>query len=132
MRLTSASSYALQAVVIMAREKNKQPMASHLMAEARGIPERFLLKVLKPLVSAGHLRSMKGPHGGYVLARPSNEITVLDIVEAVDGPIRGHVGFQPGRTGAALTRKLDDICRAVADQQRRMLKKVTIADLAKG
>src|SRR5690348_3891031 len=90
MKLTRASSYAIQAVAFMAAQKKDEPTASHLIAQKRGIPERFLLKVLKPLVSAQILLSIKGPNGGYRLARGPSEITMLDIVEAVDGPIRGN------------------------------------------
>ena len=67
MKLTRASSYALHAVVYMAQQKSDYPIASHKIAEARGIPERFLLKVLKPLVSSNLLTSVKGPNGGYKL-----------------------------------------------------------------
>src|SRR5215475_16180012 len=89
MKLTRASSYALHAVAYMATQKHERPVASHHIAHARGIPERFLLKVLKPLVSARVLLSIKGPNGGYRLARPANDITMLEVLEAVDGPIRG-------------------------------------------
>src|SRR5262249_59642283 len=78
MKLTRASSYALHAVAYMAAEKNDKPVASHHIAQARGIPERFLLKVLKPLVSARVLLSIKGPNGGYPLAKPAGGITMLE------------------------------------------------------
>ena len=73
-----------------ARKDHTRPVASHHIAAARGIPDRFLLKVLKPLVSARILLSLKGPHGGYRLARKAEEISLLDVLEAVDGPIRGQ------------------------------------------
>lgn len=131
MRLTHASSYALHAVVYMAKEKAKEPLASHVIAEAKGIPERFLLKILKPLVAAGVLRSTKGPRGGYVLARPPSEITMLEVVEAVDGPIRGHVGFAAQNGGRTLNRKLEQVCTEVAHLRRTHLQKVSIAGLAR-
>src|SRR5439155_6817707 len=94
MKLTRASSYALHAVAYMAVQKQQdRPVASHNIAQARGIPERFLLKVLKPLVSARVLTSIKGPNGGYKLARQPSDITMLEILEAVDGPIRGQAPF---------------------------------------
>src|SRR5262245_20294226 len=89
MKLTRASSYALHAVAYMAQQQHDTPLASHKIAHERGIPERFLLKVLKPLVSARVLVSIKGPNGGYRLARPASDISMLEIVEAVDGQIRG-------------------------------------------
>src|SRR6516225_2183549 len=60
MRLTRASSYALHALVFMAAQKHNRPIPSHIVAQARSIPERFLLKVLKPLVSARVLASVNG------------------------------------------------------------------------
>src|SRR5436309_10792215 len=86
MKLTCASSYALHAVAYMAQQKSDRPVASHKIAQERGIPERFLLKVLKPLVTARVLTSIKGPNGGYRLARPATDITMLEIVEAVEHP----------------------------------------------
>src|SRR5215470_16668093 len=116
MKLTRASSYAIHALVFMAAQKHDRPVASHHIAQARGIPERFLLKVLKPLVSARVLHSVKGPNGGYRLARAANEITILDVLEAVDGPIRGQPTFARGETNGPLNKRLDQICRQAADQ----------------
>ena len=105
-------------------------MASHNIAHARGIPERFLLKVLKPLVSVRLLMSIKGANGGYRLAKAPNEITLLDILEAVDSPIRGQASFARDETDGALNKRLDNICNAAADQVRKQLSKVKISDLA--
>ena len=93
MKLTRASEYALHALVYLVQEKPDKPVASHIVAEAQGIPERFLLKVLKPLVSAHVLQSIKGPNGGYRLTKPAKEVSLLEVVEAVDGPIRGSAPF---------------------------------------
>src|SRR5712671_4803189 len=93
MKLTRAASYAVHALVFMSVQKHNKPMASHNVAHARGIPERFLLKVLKPLVSARILLSIKGPNGGYRLAKRPADINMLEVLEAVDGPIRGQAPF---------------------------------------
>jgi Rrf2 family protein len=105
-------------------------MASHLVAQARGIPERFLLKVLKPLVSARILHSVKGPNGGYRLAKPASEVSLLEVIEAVDGPIRGQAPLSNGDSPAALDRRLETICSQAADLVRAALQKVRISDLA--
>src|SRR5262245_42959285 len=111
MKLSRASSYALHAVTHMAAQKQpKQPVASHLMAKARGIPERFLLKVLRPLVSARLLHSLKGPNGGYCLAKPASEVSLLEVIEAVDGPIRGQAPLAHGDSPSPLDRRLETIC----------------------
>ena len=78
----------------------------HLVARARKIPERFLLKVLKPLVSARVLHSVKGPNGGYRLARPASDISLLEVLEAVDGPIRGYAPSGAENGSVPLQRKL--------------------------
>jgi Rrf2 family protein len=129
MKLTRASSYALHAVAYMAAQKHDKPVASHHIAQARGIPERFLLKVLKPLVSARVLMSVKGPNGGYRLARTPSEISMLEVLEAVDGPIRGQAPFSDEETDGHLNHKLENICKQAADQVRQKLDKVHISDL---
>jgi Rrf2 family protein len=130
MRLTRASSYALHAVVHMAGQKKSGPTASHHIAKKRKIPERFLLKVLKPLVSAGILDSIKGPNGGYSLARSPNDITVLDVIEAVDGSIRGIAPTTNDDPHNPLNRRLDQLCSQAAEQIRKLLGKVKISDLS--
>ena len=133
MKLTRASSYALQAVAYMANQKKSKedhPIASHRIADERKIPERFLLKVLKPLVSAQILMSIKGPNGGYRLAKSAYDITMLDVVEAVDGPIRGTAPLNPRDPDHGLHRKLDQVCSQIADQMRKQLGRVRVSDLA--
>jgi Rrf2 family protein len=130
MKLTRAASYAVHALVFMAVQKTSKPLASHNIAQARGIPERFLLKVLKPLVSARILLSIKGPNGGYRLALAPNQITLLDIVEAVDGPIRGQASFSRDDTEGGLNKRLDGICNLAAEQIRKQLGKIKISELA--
>src|SRR5947209_12863669 len=116
MKLTRAASYAIHALVFMANQKHNRPVASHHIARARGIPERFLLKVLKPLVSVRVLLSVKGPNGGYRLARRPADITMLEVLEAVEGPIRGQAPFGRDENDGKLNRKLEAICKQVADQ----------------
>jgi Rrf2 family protein len=130
MKLTRASSYALHAVVHMAAQKQNKPTASHHIAKARGIPERFLLKVLKPLVAARVLHSIKGPNGGYRLARSASDLTMLEVVEAVDGPIRGQAPLSQIEGDGQLDRRLEMICDQSAEQIRKQLQKVRIAELA--
>jgi Rrf2 family protein len=131
MRLSLGAYYALQALVHLAKQGHgAAPVASHVIAAERHVPERFLLKVLKPLVSAQVLLSLKGPNGGYRLARPAAKVTLLEVVEAVDGPIRGQVPLRPAGPDAGLLRRLDQVCGQLAEQVRKGLGRVTLADLA--
>jgi Rrf2 family protein len=129
MRLTNATSYAICALVHLAGQKGNQPVASHRIARRRGVPEKFLLKVLKPLATSGILRSVKGPHGGYRLAKTPKDITLLEIVENVEGPIRSQGGFE-GSSGSHLRKKLQAVWDRADEEIRRQLGKVRLSDLA--
>ncbi len=139
MKLTRAAYYAILAVVHIAnvQQQNRtrkkelsETIASHDIARERHIPDRFLLKVLKPLVAAQILQSVKGPNGGYSLARPPHEITLLEVIEAADqGQIRGSAPPVKGEGDVALTRRLDQICNQIAEQTRKQLGKIRITDL---
>jgi Rrf2 family protein len=123
MKLSRASTYALHALEYLAAHGQDAKVASHHIAQARGIPERYLLKVLGPLVSAQVLRSLKGPNGGYRLARPASKITMLEVVEAVDGPIRGlaPLSQEAGHNGGGLDPRLEAVCDQAAALLRRRL-----------
>lgn len=127
MKLTRASSYAVQAVVHMAVQPHDNPTPSHSIAKDRSIPERFLLKVLKPLVSAKILTSVKGPNGGYRLARPANEINVLEVLEAVEGPLRGRA---PADLSVDPTvRKLEHLCVQGIELMRTHLEQTKVSEM---
>ena len=129
MRLTRASVYALHAVAYMAGQRKTHPIASHIIAEKRHISERFLLKVLKPLVSAQILTSVKGPNGGYRLAKPATEINLLEIIEAVDGPIRGHASVNEDDPHHPLNKRLEQICNQSAEAVRKQLGRIRISEI---
>jgi Rrf2 family protein len=129
MKLTRASIYALQGIAYLAEQKSNRPTPSHHIAQDRGIPERFLLKVLKPLVATRVLLSVKGPNGGYRLAKAAGQISLLEVVEAVDGPIRGQVPMLEVQSNERLDRRLERVCSDVAEETRKGLGKVSVADL---
>jgi Rrf2 family protein len=130
MKLSRASSYALTALVGLARERDGHRAAPGTIADAHGISEGLLIHALAPLVSAGVLHSVDGPNGGYGLARPAKEITLLEVIEAVDGPIRGEV--PPSGQGTAHDAQLHEVCGRVAALLRQRLAEVTLAELAQG
>lgn len=131
MKLSHASSYALRALVFLAGRERERLVPSSIIAEGGGIPELFLLKILKPLVSARVLLSLRGPTGGYRLARAPETISLLDVIEAVDGPVRGEAPFA-SENGGTLDRRLQTVCETVANRTRLGLRKVRISDLRSG
>ena len=129
MKLSRASSYALHAIVSMASQHGNDISVSRTIAKDRHLPGLFLLKILRPLVAARLLLSKKGPNGGYRLARPATKITMLEVIEAVDGPLRGHAPFTEAKDDAGLEHQLEAICDQAAAPIRRQLQKIRISDL---
>ncbi|HZK48597.1 MAG TPA: Rrf2 family transcriptional regulator [Thermoleophilia bacterium] len=87
MNITSKSKYAVRALVELARRGQDEPVPLMVLAEARGIPGQFLEQLFATLRRAGILQSFRGVHGGFSFNRPPDQVTVLDVVEALDGPI---------------------------------------------
>jgi Rrf2 family protein len=159
MKLTRASHYALIALTHMAQQPDiKVAIASDEIAYQRNLPERFLLKVLQPLVDKKLLRSCKGPNGGYVLNKTPSEISMLDIIEAADHTtLEGSIPppYQPNqksekekkekkekkkerppnpgaeKTNIPVNNKLLTICQQNSEMVREHLRKIKLSDLAK-
>ncbi len=129
MKLSRASNYALHAVVYLSTCKNDSLVGSQDMARLLGITENRLVRVLKSLVAARLLWSLRGPGGGYRLARPASRISVLDVIEAVDGPVRATVPSlgRPGRE--EVEHRLEIICQQVAEWTRNLLGRIYLSDL---
>lgn len=87
MKFNQATDYAIRAILYFAGLPYGQVVEAKLIAEEEHIPMRFLLKILRLLTKDGIVVSHRGVNGGYALARPPSEITMLDVVEAVEGPI---------------------------------------------
>jgi Rrf2 family protein len=128
--LSRASSYAIHALVYIALRKDGLPLTSRVIAAACGIPERFLLKLLQPLASRGILRSARGPGGGFVMQRAASEVTLLDVIETVDGPIGpappGDAGNNP-----IVNAVLGDACQEATMLLRKAMGKRSLMDLVR-
>ena len=87
MQITRQADYAVRAVLYLSRlEKNEKAATSHI-AEEMDIPLSFLAKIIAQLSVAGLLQTMRGARGGVALAKKPEDISLLDVVEAIDGPI---------------------------------------------
>jgi Rrf2 family protein len=85
--ITTKSPYALQALAELGRTASKDPVPIGELARRRDIPVQFLEQLFAILRRAGLLRSQRGVHGGYAFARPPADITVLEVVELLDGEL---------------------------------------------
>lgn len=87
MQITRQADYAIRAVRYLSRAGNQRAATSTVAKEMK-IPPSFLAKIISQLSIAGIVQTSRGAHGGVMLARPPEEITLLDVVEAIDGPIQ--------------------------------------------
>jgi Rrf2 family protein len=109
------------------------PVKGERIAQAQEIPLKFLENILGDLRHAGVVRSQRGVEGGYWLAKPAEEITVAEVVRAVEGPIANVRGVGPEQVEyAGSAAPLRDVWIAVRANLRAVLEHVTIADLARG
>lgn len=132
MRLSARVDYALRASAELAVSGN-HPVTAVQLAEAQQIPPKFLENILGQLRRSGLIRSQRGPDGGYWLARSAEQISMADIIRAIDGPLLGVRGERPehvGYEGAA--RSLQEVWIALRASERAILEQVTLAHLSSG
>src|SRR5438874_11079718 len=92
MQVSRKIDYALRAVIHLANEEDSERACSVAEIAAREkVPRHFLEKIIQELIHKGLVRSQRGPHGGYLLARSADRVTFRDVIEAVEGPISLNV-----------------------------------------
>lgn len=126
MFLNNETDYAIRIVSCLAKQSERIDAAT--IAEQTGVTPRFTLKILHRLVQGGVVRSFKGNKGGYVLARPSAEITLLQVVELIYGPLtlsRCHSDGSCGCTHPNGFCDFKDVFSDVTDYMRKKLSEVT-------
>jgi len=133
MRVSAKADYAARAAIELAKGHDGSPHKGDDIARAQEIPLSFLENILTQLRSAGIVRSQRGPDGGYWLAREPEEITLAQVIRAVEGPLVGVRGQRPEEVdyhGAAAA--LQQVWIALRVNLRAVLEQVTIADIASG
>ena len=88
MQITRQADYALRAVLYLSRLETDQKASTALIAKSQKIPPSFLAKIISQLSIAGIIHTSRGAHGGVSLAHPPAEVSLLEVVEAIDGPVR--------------------------------------------
>jgi Rrf2 family protein len=132
-RISAKADYAVRAAVELAAADDEKPVKAERIANAQEIPLNFLENILGELRHAGIVRSHRGAEGGFRLAKPAAEISVADIIRAVEGPLASVRGGPPEEAnygGAADS--LPRVWIAVRVNLRRVVEHVTVADIASG
>lgn len=131
-RVSAKVDYALRAAAELAAvEDPSVPTKAEKIARAQDIPVKFLENILQSLRHAGLVQSKRGPEGGHLLARPAKEISLADVIRAIDGPLAGVSGQSPDQLefhGSA--EPLRDVWVAVRANLRAVLEQTTLADVA--
>jgi Rrf2 family protein len=132
-RISAKVDYAVRAAVELAAVSDEKPVKAERIATAQEIPLNFLENILGELRHSGIVRSHRGAEGGFRLAKPASELTVADIIRAVEGPLASVRGGPPedvAYVGAA--ESLLRVWIAVRQSLRDVTEGVTIADIAAG
>ena len=87
MKITQEADYGLRVVLYLCKLGYGEKVESKAISEEEGIPQRFLLKLLRKLIQADILKSYRGVSGGYAINKVPNQITLKDVIEAIDGPV---------------------------------------------
>jgi len=137
MRITAKVDYAVRATTELARQalevEGRAPIKGEAIATAQEIPVRFLESILAELRRSGIVGSQRGADGGYWLARPPDQVSVADLIRAVEGPLADVHGTPPeelGYTGTA--EALQTVWIATRAALRSVLEATTLADIVHG
>jgi Rrf2 family protein len=131
MKLSRTVAYALQATLQLAGADKEVPVPCSRLAADGQMPERFLLQVLRNLVTHGILGSTRGVDGGYSLERSPHDISLLEVIEAIDGPLLSSIPIQEGLPEESKA-KLECALREVTEIARRELMAIKLAHLLPG
>ena len=134
MRVSAKVDYAVRAATELAAAQDAgRPVTAETLAKAQDIPVKFLENILQGLRQSGVVESRRGPEGGHLLARPAGEITLADVIRAIDGPLAAVGGRVPEELDYSGTAEpLRDVWIAVRANLRRVLEEVTLEDVASG
>jgi Rrf2 family protein len=137
MRVSAKADYALRALIEMAARRDAdqsgRPVSAEELGKLQDIPHNFLQAILADLRKAGVVHAQRGQAGGWRLAQPAEEVTVADVIRAVDGPLVSVYGLRP--EAVSYNDRADSLQRvwiAARHSLRDVFERVSVADLASG
>ena len=130
MRISRTVEYGLTAAVFIAQNCEDDIVMAKEISEAYDLPIEYLLQIMRQLVKFGILTSKRGPKGGFNLARPAKEITMLEIIEALDGPVIVPMNLVEQTGGKLFAKNIEKVFLNVSEAKKASLAKVKLADLA--
>ncbi len=129
MKISRTVAYAIQATLQLAQTPSEEPVPCSQLAADGHMPERFLLQILRHLVTHGILHSTRGVEGGYALERKPEDISLLDVIEAIEGPLISTIPSVDGTNGGMFQGRLREVLDDINRSARRQLAEIKLADL---
>ncbi|MEK6716068.1 MAG: Rrf2 family transcriptional regulator [candidate division NC10 bacterium] len=132
MKLTRGGEYGIRGVLYLAQQDNGKISMLSAIAKAQDVPPRFLAKIFQALARAGIVRSYRGAKGGFSLARRAAEITIKDVIEAIEGPIYLNVCLVgPGECTRDKICPMHRVWEEAQEKMMGVLARANFADLVK-
>jgi Rrf2 family protein len=131
MNLSKSVTYGMVAMGYIAKQTDVRWVPVEEISDKYNLPSEFLLKIMNRLVLAGLLQSKRGLQGGYSMAKPAKEISLLEIIEAVDGSLKIIHGMAEQTNKQNFAVKIEEICYEATDQAMAILKKAKLSDMVK-
>ncbi len=132
MKLTRGGEYGIRGVLYLAQQNDGKVSMLSAIAKTQDVPPRFLAKIFQALAKAGVVKSHRGAKGGFSLARPANEITIRDVIEAVEGPVLLNVCLTgPGECTRDEICPMHAIWSEAQEKMMSVLASSNFADLAR-
>jgi Rrf2 family protein len=129
MRISRSTGYGLLAAGYIAKKEKGGIVLSQTISKEYNIPLEYLLKILQQLVRANILRSKRGPRGGFVLSKTTSKITMLEIIEAVDGPLVSQLNLDEHAKKDKFSGKAEKAYEQGLNAARAIYQKVKLSDL---
>ncbi len=129
MKISTTAHYGLIAAAYLAQNAEAGAVMSSKIAEVYDIPLAYLLKIMQRMVKANILRSKRGPRGGFTLARPAKEITLLEIIEASDGPIASQLEMAELTNNAHFSVEMEKVCNKAFEKAASILSRAKLSKM---
>ena len=129
MKLSRSTGYALLAIGYLGKHREEKIVLSQSISKAHGIPLEYLLKIRQQMVKANVLRSKRGPRGGFSLAKPIKKISMLEVIEAVEGPIINQLNLIEQAPKEKFAAKADQAYDKAIAAAKGVFERTKLADL---
>ena len=129
MKMNTTAHYGLIAAGHIAEQADEGWVMANTISAKYGIPVEYLLKILQQMVRANVLTSKRGPRGGFTLARPAKEITLLEIIEAAGGPIASQLKLTQVTKKARFSVEMEKVCERAFGKATSILTKTKLSQM---